>query len=231
MTTHGHTGVCACPVVTGQGVMGMAKAVSVGNQTLGPGPHPTEVAPAGIIEGIAEGAKNSIAAMSTVLTPLRTRLRIFICCPRVPVLTNERLIDSRTAEYQPFARTVPVAGCGWFGIGTQYSKPQVHASAVVSWRLFQKLAARAERTIDPAQPMTTHGHTGVCECPVGQGTGLIVPAKAVSVGNQAGRKVPQAARSLPVASGPTCFFRLSPASNFSRQTQSSPPCAAPAPGW
>jgi hypothetical protein len=50
----------------------------------------------------------------------------------------------------------------------------------------------AERTIDPAQPITTHGHTGVCECPTGQGvTGgsAGAPAKAVSVGNQS-RRVP-----------------------------------------
>jgi hypothetical protein len=46
--------------------------------------------------------------------------------------------------------------------------------------------------MDPAQPITTHGHTGVCECPVGQGITLIAPpAKAVSVGSQLRRTVPQ----------------------------------------
>lgn len=35
--------------------------------------------------------------------------------------------------------------------------------------------------MDPAQPMTTHGHAEVCACAVGQGGILIVgPAKAVS---------------------------------------------------
>jgi hypothetical protein len=35
--------------------------------------------------------------------------------------------------------------------------------------------------------MTTHGQTGVCECPTGQGVGEVItllPAKAVSIGNQ-----------------------------------------------
>jgi hypothetical protein len=81
---------------------------------------------------------------------------------------------------------------GWYGIGTQYSKPHVHASAVVSSRWSRKLATRAERTMDPAQPITTHGHAGVCVCPGGQGT--IVgprPAKAVSMGSQTRGAVPQ----------------------------------------
>src|SRR5690349_18795886 len=72
--------------------------------------------------------------------------------------------------HQPFAC---VAGFAWYGIGIQYNKPHVQASGVVSWRLSRKLATSAERTIDPAQPMTTHGHTGVCECPTGQGGVLI----------------------------------------------------------
>jgi hypothetical protein len=36
------------------------------------------------------------------------------------------------AECQPFVRTAGCTGCGWYGIGTQYSKPHVHASGVVS---------------------------------------------------------------------------------------------------
>lgn len=178
MTTHGHTGVCAWPVVTGQGVMGMAKAVSVGNQTLGPGPHPTEVAPAGIIEGIAEGAKNSIAAMSTVLTLLRTRLRIFICCPACPG-THPRALDRQSNCRISALR--PRCPRRWLRL--VWHRDPVQQAAGPCFRGGQ-LAIVPEIGGD-------HGHTGVCECAVGQGTGLIVPAKAVSVGSQAGRKVPQ----------------------------------------
>jgi hypothetical protein len=45
--------------------------------------------------------------------------------------------------------------------------------------------------MDPAQPITTHGHTGTCECPGGQGTTLTTPAKAVSAGSQLTWTVPQ----------------------------------------
>jgi hypothetical protein len=39
--------------------------------------------------------------------------------------------------------------------------------------------------MEPAQPITTHGHTDVCECPGGHGITLTAaPAKAVSVGSQ-----------------------------------------------
>jgi hypothetical protein len=94
------------------------------------------------------------------------------------------LLTSKFADHHPFARAA--AGCGWYGIGSQYNKPHVQASGVVSWRLSRKLATRAERTIDPAQPMTTHGHAGVCECPTGHGAVLIDgPAKALSMGSQA----------------------------------------------
>jgi len=106
-------------------------------------------------------------------------------CPQSHVLSHSR---EWRGEYQPFARVA--AGFAWYGIGIQYSKPHVHASGVVSWRLSRKLATRAERTIDPAQPMTTHGHAGVCECPAGHGTVLTTPAKAVSIDSQATGRVP-----------------------------------------
>jgi hypothetical protein len=61
---------------------GTAKAVSVGSHA--PSPHVPNDARAGITEGITVGTKNSIAAISTVLTIFRMNLRIV--APFVPVL-------------------------------------------------------------------------------------------------------------------------------------------------
>jgi hypothetical protein len=197
MTTHGHTGVCECPTGQGGVLIGMpAKAVSMGS-------HPLRILlPHGPVRdcaltgaGIVEGAKKSIAPINAVLTILRSfiilppslifRSSFNSYCPHsLPKRRARLLLASKFADHQPFARVA--AGLVWYGIGIQYNKPQVHASGVVSWRLSRKLATRAERTIDPAQPMTTQGHAGVCECPTGHGAVLIDgPAKALSMGSQA----------------------------------------------
>src|SRR5215469_9716942 len=168
MTTHGVTGVCVCG--GGQGITltgGPANAVSTGSQPVARGTVPHGVAATALTAfiGIVDGAKKSIAPINMVLTILRS----FICRPGLSV-------------FQPFVRTA--AGLGWYGIGIQYSKPHVQASAVVSSRWSRNPATKAERTIDPAQPITIHGTTGVW-CPVGQGRGTRVerPAKAVSAGS------------------------------------------------
>jgi hypothetical protein len=53
--------------------------------------------------------------------------------------------------------------------------------------------------MEPAQPITTHGHAGVCACPAGgQGTmSLFRPAKAVSMGSQP-LVLPQEATATPL---------------------------------
>jgi hypothetical protein len=65
-----HAGMNPCPGGTGaQGIMaGAAKAVSVGSHPLA-GRHGRPTTPA--LTGTIEGAKNSIAAINTVLTALR----------------------------------------------------------------------------------------------------------------------------------------------------------------
>ena len=55
--------------------------------------------------------------------------------------------------------------------------------------------------MDPAQPITTHGHAGVCVCPGGQGTILTPPAKAVSLGSHTTGKVPQGVGAIALTFG------------------------------
>ena len=89
ITTHGHAGVLACP--TGQGVMTIANAVSAGSHPDVNGPQPMGVVAALAGIGMTEGAKNSIAVMTAVLTIFRICLRIAVPC--VPGLTDIRRGD------------------------------------------------------------------------------------------------------------------------------------------
>ncbi len=84
MTTQGHAGVFACP--TGQGVTGNANAVSAGSHPDKEDPQPMSVVAALAGIGMTEGAKTSIAAISTVLTIFRMYLRI--AAPLLPGTQN-----------------------------------------------------------------------------------------------------------------------------------------------
>src|SRR5260370_36616291 len=83
------------------------------------------------------------------------------------------------------------ACCGCTGIGIQYSKPQVQASAVVSCRLSRKLATMPERMIEAGHANAAQNHAGGAPLVGAAGQGMnSACANAVAIGSNPVRRTP-----------------------------------------